>query len=185
MPKFGEPVVLTLQLFDGAIDKFVRAIVRDPTGTEIGSSPVAMPHVGNGRYEDASVSMPVVDYLNVTYKVFKDALFTQPSLDHSDADDRFTLEVPDSDILALLNEIKTNTETIINKVNELLGQRIFLEPQLIGKVKDVEIKGLISDDEVKGLVKDVEQLTASVNDVNELIGKVSLDKLTGKVTCDE
>lgn len=127
MPKAGESIPLSLQLFDGNTSKFVSAIVIDSTGTPLAGSPVLLTHKSDGRYEDGSLLMPTVAFVTVTYKVYNDLLLTDPSLDHSDGDDVFQLEVPDADILDKLCDIlaqpkiRTDVAAIVFEDNAIVA----------------------------------------------------------------
>jgi len=79
----GSAVPLTLQLPDGATDKYVQAVVRDPAGDELDDSPVNLAHVGEGLYTDDSVSMTSDNFVTVTYLVYSDAGYTTLDDDYS------------------------------------------------------------------------------------------------------
>ena len=105
MPFLGEIVRLTNQLWDGDTGKFVRAIVRKTDGTEVTGSPFTLAHIGNGKYTNNTLLMPNEDRLDVTYETYDDAGFTTLSEDHTISTDVYRLEIPDSTILAKLDQI--------------------------------------------------------------------------------
>lgn len=80
MAVVGDTIFLDYQLHDFSTDKFVRAVVK-ADGVEIGISPVAMPHVGDGAYffsNPSTLTFPEnTSEIAITYTVFKDALFTE------------------------------------------------------------------------------------------------------------
>jgi len=113
VPQVGDPIPFSVQLFDGDATKFVQALVKDESGTPLGFSPVTLLNVGDGRYEDNSQDFPAGEnFVSVTYKIYSDALFTTPSPDHSDATDVFFLELPNTEILECLEQIKDTLQDI-------------------------------------------------------------------------
>lgn len=80
MIPLGDPIPLSLQLGDGATDKYVRAHVYKADGTsQVTGSPVALTHVSGGRYIDQSLTMPPGNCVEARYETFDDAGFTTPS----------------------------------------------------------------------------------------------------------
>lgn len=88
----GNTIPLTLQLEDGATTLFPQAVVRNPAGTALTGSPFDLAHVGSGKYTNISLSMPVEDFIEVTYIVFTNSGHTIESPDHLRADDVFVRE---------------------------------------------------------------------------------------------
>jgi len=84
--KIGENIPCFLQLFDGNVGKFVRATIRRPDNTVVGS-PVTLSHVGSGLYHNQAVAMPSVDFVTVQFAVFDDAGFTVPSTTYAMAEE--------------------------------------------------------------------------------------------------
>ena len=81
--KPGDKIPLVLQLFDNAVGKFVRAVVRDSSDAEISGSPFALAHEASGLYTNAAAIMPNTPFISVQYLVYDDAGFTTLSSDHS------------------------------------------------------------------------------------------------------
>lgn len=80
----GEKIPLTLQLFDGATDKYARAIIRNSAGVALDESPVDLNHVGDGLYVDTAITitMPASIFITITYITYDDAEYTTPSSIH-------------------------------------------------------------------------------------------------------
>lgn len=81
--KPGDKIPLVLQLFDNAVNKFVRAVVRDASDTQIAGSPFALAHEANGLYTNSTAEMPNTPFISVQYLVYDDAGFTTLSSTHS------------------------------------------------------------------------------------------------------
>lgn len=103
--KEGDNIPLSLQLYDGATNKYVRAIIKDPTDVQLAGSPASLSHIGEGMYKNSALVMPLKDYLTVTYKVFQDALFTIPDTNYSETDELVTLLVPVAELIEILEKI--------------------------------------------------------------------------------
>lgn len=88
--KPGDKIPLVLQLFDNAVNKFVRAVVRDSSDTQIAGSPFALAHEANGLYTNSTAEMPNSAFVSVQYLVYDDAGFTTLSSTHSSA----AVEIP-------------------------------------------------------------------------------------------
>ena len=135
MPKSGEALNLSLQLFDGATDKYPRARVFKTDGTELSGSPVNLSHVGGGLYVNSDLTMPSVFSVYAQYKVYNDSGHTTISSDHSDSEERFDIvdnsgesgpcpnsveviaEIAENDIQAT---IETAEEDIVAEVETIL-----------------------------------------------------------------
>lgn len=76
MPRLGTPIPLRLQFSDGDSSKFVRAVVKDPTGTPLAGSPFVLTHTSNGLFTNFAHLMPEVDFISAQYLVYDDAGFT-------------------------------------------------------------------------------------------------------------
>ena len=165
MPKIGDIVPLSVQLFDGDETKFVKGVVRDSSETEVSGSPFALTHVSDGRYENSSLVMPSTAFLGATYIIFNDALFTSVSPDHSIATDVFPLEVPDAEILDKLIEIKT-------LLDQLSTER--LPTRLSGTIDEVT--------KLVGEIQDILTISGSIDEDTKLIAEIStVDKLSGEI----
>ena len=74
--KVGDPIQLSMNLTDGNSGKFIQAVLRNAAETALGSSPVTLTHVADGRYANASVNMPDTQEVTATYYIYDDAGFT-------------------------------------------------------------------------------------------------------------
>lgn len=126
--KIGQRIPISIQLFDGATDKFVKASIIKADGSAISGSPFNVPHVSGGLYSLNTQSMPNTEYISVQYKIYNDDEFTVPSEDHSDTLDVFSLaETPSgfdnisgivSDDLIINGYVESNT--LIGTVEECI-----------------------------------------------------------------
>mgnify|MGYP001204882456 CR=1 FL=1 len=132
--KIGENIPCFLQLFDGNVGKFVRATIRRPDNTVVGS-PVTLSHVGSGLYHNQAVVMPSVDFVTVQFAVFDDAGFTVPSTTYSMAE-----EVVERDLcLEAVEAIE------LSGGDEISGE-VDDSEEIVGDVEDSEeISGEIED----------------------------------------
>lgn len=91
MPILGDAIPVAIQLYDGDASLFVKATIRDATGTIIGSI-LNVPAVGsNGQYQTEGPAMPDTPFVTVEYQVFQDAGFTQPATTYSNSLDTWEL----------------------------------------------------------------------------------------------
>lgn len=166
MPFVGEVLPLSLQLLDGATNKFVRAtIFEKPSNATFGV--FAVPHIGLGKYTLSTVLMPAgVDYLDVTYEVYNDSLFTTLSDDHLSGTEVFRLEIPDSVFIEKLDQI---LEKIL-KGGELVAQLDGRE--LTGLLDAMELCGKLNDTELVARLSLDEELAARLIPVKELEGEI-------------
>jgi len=74
----GEPIPLQAQVADGRTDLFARARVYDVGGTEIGGSPVSLPHLGEGLH-GSTFTFTVEGFFTAQYQIFEDAGFLTPA----------------------------------------------------------------------------------------------------------
>lgn len=131
MPNVGDSIVLSLQLFDGATNKYPRARVFDADGSEISGSPVALTHVAGGLYRNAALTMPDSAQVEAQYKVYDDAGFTTPSTTHSDALD------------------------VIYKTDVAPDSLVISDDDLVGVVSSEDsLSGSVSTDDLTGKVED-------------------------------
>lgn len=103
-----QTIVLSVQLYDGNTTKYIKAIVKDNTGTEISSSPFYLNHIGNGLYTNTTLTMPNVDFITATYEVYNDSSYTNLSSIYGRASDVFMLDTSISNIDSLLRSIGSN-----------------------------------------------------------------------------
>lgn len=157
MPKVGELVPLSHQLWDGETAAVVHAVVRLPDGTEIAGSPYNMPHIGNGKYRSNSLFMPNVSRLDVTYECFDDIAKTIPCGPHTIGTDVFdrTPELQDvvrrDTVIGIIREKKGVLSKIVKipkvctvVVNPAICQGVVNEKPLLTQVKnDPILKGVV------------------------------------------
>jgi len=144
-----DKIPLSIQLFDGATNKYVKVILRDPDGVEITGSPVALSHIGEGHYTNDTIVMPLLDYITATYKVFNDSGFTDPSITHSDSEELYKLAVPVAELIEVLN-----------KINQILSEGVVakgLGYDLEGAIEEPETTATVDENTV---VAQVEESTA-------------------------
>lgn len=162
MPFPGEILHLTLQLFDGAFDMFVRASLFDSLGNPLPGTPVGLTHVELGCYVNDTLKMPFTPEVRVVYEVFVDAGYTLHSQLHCDAVDTFKLQTLDlaSD---LDGTIETSETAGTVDGSDTLGGSIFGDIVIPGSIEDdVTLVGEIEDDEVASTVTGDEETTGSV-----------------------
>lgn len=145
MPRYNAPIPLALQLFDGNVSKFVRAILHNASGTELSESPVALTHVGGGLYQDSSVLMPNTDLVVASYVVYDDSGFTTESLVYSRVAESFYLDLPaqvDASqwFPALLEAEISPTQTLVGFISSVpvLVGTIALQEHLVGEIIESE-----------------------------------------------
>lgn len=83
----GDTIPVSLQLEDGATDKFPRAFIYKPDGTLFGTLDLA--HVANGGYEDDSQVFPGLAFLRAVYVVYTDAGHSIESAAHMRAEEKW------------------------------------------------------------------------------------------------
>lgn len=172
MPFVGEVLPLSFQLLDSDPSKFCRALLATPAGVPIAGSPATLTHIGGGKYSSDAVVMPNEDYVEVKYEPYNDAGFTIPDPDHLAGTDVFRLEIPDSVIVDLINQI-------LNKLNGLSLPGAAIKARLVqNKIKEViqdanAMKALIEHKEVKAVI-----------DANpEMLAKINQNRVNPKVDC--
>lgn len=183
MPKIGDTLAVTIQLFDGDVSKFVKAVVRNAAGSELSGSPKNLPHVSEGRYEDSSFVMPNTAYVTVSYSVFNDAAFTSLSAEHSFTEDILPLDVPAQEILDCLEEIKETLNQI-----QSVGITVKLLDTVIGLVEDAEaLIGVVAEDTITAVVAEdalsaiVDEDSSTDNDIVGVVEDPAGEEITGIV----
>lgn len=135
------PLVAHLECPEGAT-YYVKAEVLRPNRADITGSPKSLLNEGDGRFFDASLTMPDEPFVTVTYKVFDDALMTTESEDYCQV-----------------------TETV-NRAAGGSGEVIVINTpdRLITKTKDSRISTKIQDPgQSKILIQD-DEATSSIQD---------------------
>ena len=153
----GEKIPLDLKLQDGNAGKYPLAYLRDVDGVSIVGSPVALTHVGEGRYIDNSIDMPDTKQLKASYIVYDDAAHTVESVIYvhgTDTFDRVSLD----EILAELEAIKgvgwSGSTDTLEKIRDAIDLIIVQanatsQPEIIGEIIDETAVGeAIEDQEV-------------------------------------
>lgn len=100
-----EPVPLQVQVADGRTDLFARVRIYDISGTEIGGSPISLPHIADGLH-GATATFNTEGYFTAQYQIFEDAGFAAP------ASYDFEVEVIEA------NSDKTNLLRLLGLTNE-------------------------------------------------------------------
>lgn len=124
MLKVGDVIPLSLQLDDGTTDKFVRAVVRDASGSPITGSPFSCAHVAGGQYESLTALMPNTAFVTVQFKVYTDSGFTTLSTSNGDAQDIFELNddrVRGEDELIGTVEDESPLVGVVDTISPLIG----------------------------------------------------------------
>ena len=167
--KFEEPMPLSLQLFDGATDKYIKVILKRPDGVALPESPVYLTNVGDGNYQDNAVLMPAYTHIVATFKVYDDAGYSVPSESHSDTEETFKLDIIDQDLIDQLIELK-------ELLNELANQRVILPEPAAIKVKLVEdkITAILRDEGIEPKVSNEESI--SIKSEEETVGVTMQDE---------
>lgn len=167
MPKLGYPLFLNVELWDGATDMFVLAYVRDENDVEVPGSPVICSHVGHGLYTNSSLVMLDTRQMKATYEIFKDALHTVISPDHSNAIDVFDFEETAIQIAGL----GTDLAGVMDAGNDLsgavdglvdLGANVFGDVILNGTIETGDVSGVVEESEISGNVVLEESTTGEV-----------------------
>lgn len=173
MPYVGEILPLSCQLLDGDDTKFLRAVLKEPDGTELAVSPVTMVNIGGGKYSSDTVPMPNLDYVEATYESFDDAGFTIENEDHLLGTDVFRLEVPDSVIVDKLDQILAKLYGLAlpgAAIHATLVQNTIKEV-----INDVQTaKALVERDDIKAVIDQEQSAVAEVSD----------DEITATVKCE-
>lgn len=156
----NQSIPLTVQLADGAVDQFPRAICRDESGAVIFAGPVDLGHVGDGLYTDFSKSRSIEGKVTVQFIVYSDAGHTTENLTYTRHVDVFSI-------------VAATEQTSASKI-ELQG--IVVPYQTIqGKIfNDMLLTGLISDNSTAGLIQD-HTIIGRVEGEHSLIGEVSCE----------
>jgi len=154
MPLVGDKLVLTLMLFDGATDKYVKARVFDADGIELPSSPVTLTHFDDGLYTNDDLFMPNSSYVTAAFIIFDDALLTTESELH--ARTQVTYERENPPITPISPAIPALTGIIGDQ--ELKGDLILPPPTPL-----LELTGSIQSNTILGGVEKLQELAGAVN----------------------
>lgn len=160
--RLGDPIPVYLQLHTGDTVKFVRAHLRDASGTPLGGSPASLPHVANGMYVNLSFSMPNTPFVTITYEVFDDAGFTVPSSFDGDGEDSYVFDASD---------VGGGGGTASSALACRIGGRLREPGRFVGLLPDPRIIGLVRNEaRVAGLLSSV-----------TIVGKVVQETIEGEL----
>ncbi len=160
----NDPIPLTLQLHDGAENKYPQAIIRDSAGSTILGSPVDLSHIGNGLYRDLTKTLASPQIISVTFVTYDDASHTTESSEHQ-------MATVDYEIVPVTTSVDTPVFTTGEK--ELVGV-IPEQAKLLGQIENVTLYGIIQETELVGNV--------TLEEVEGVIGPETI--LLGEVRCD-
>ena len=163
--KVGQKIPLKVDLESKRTDLFVRAIIRDDTGSPIVGSPAAVPHLSEGTYFDDSVSMPDVPNILITYDIFDDAGFTLLNDENLVAEDRF------------------HRDTIEGKLDNLINQGIATGSLEAIVEIETETDASVAAEVISGEVDDAAVLTGEASDTGDLVAEVKDNETEGEVDC--
>ena len=121
MPQIADPIPLSLQLSEGETNRYARAKVFAPDGSEISGSPFNLTHVSNGLYQTEQARMPDELFVVALYQVFTDSGYTTPDTNYA-----FLTETFEKTVLATAPaaEIVTDITGAVSEENEILGGTI-------------------------------------------------------------
>lgn len=110
--KAGDTVPLVLQLFDGATNKHVQAVVTNQAGTAVSGSPFTLTHQALGKYVNSALAMPSgVSFIVAQYFVYDDAGFTTIS-SYADTSEVFNLFIDTSNNYPSLEAMVNGNDSI-------------------------------------------------------------------------
>ena len=172
----GDEIPLRLQLWDGAVDKYVRAFMY-ADGTSMSGSPFELPHFAQGKYtyKDAALTYPTnIDEVCAIFIVYNNNTFTEESKCHERSLDIYRTGI-DADIAGSIDEIKILITELITLVSnqsssaEIVGL-VDAEDLLIGSIFDDEILGLVTSDEIEGLVSEGDEIYGYISESDGIVG---------------
>jgi len=175
-----ELLVLTLQLWDGAVAKHVVCHLKTDTGVVIGDSPYELGHVGYGKYiyRDPTLVFPEdVFEVHGSYIVYEDEEHTIESQRHQRALDVWRLEAL-SGLEGSVIRLKQTVDALVAKVDmipiaaELVGE-VLIDEDISGFVDTITMVGTISEDEDLDGFVDTEELIGYIEDDNDIDGSLS------------
>lgn len=114
----GDSIPLTLKLWDGDTSKFVKAVVVDSDGTNLGT--ITLTHVSEGFYQDDSILMPNKEYVTAYYIVYDDPGFATRSVNHQDTADVFALTQLPTEIVKKVDDIIVTVEQQASQTYEVI-----------------------------------------------------------------
>ena len=192
MPKVGTPIYLDLKLQDGNTGKFVRAFVRDVSGTPIAGSPALLTHIGEGRYINNSLIMPDTPEVKASYIVYDDALFAVESSIYVHGADIFKRSSLDQ-VVEILQDMQgsgwsESTDSLVAIRDQLdlliLQANATSQPEVIAEVysdPEVEVDSLSDTQEVEAVTEDDDALEVEVSTDQSVDTNLPTDHTEGEV----
>jgi len=168
--KLGDPIELSHQLGNDDIGLFPQVTLIDAAGVELPGSPVDLPHLTDGLYEDDSLNYPATRQVRALFRTFKTAAHTKLARKHCN-----TIMV-------------TFKRDFVAEQMDLLLAEAFPGQELEGFIEDGgELAGTVLDDGVllEGSIEDDGQLIGTIEDDEALEGFIKDDNqgLEGSIEC--
>lgn len=119
----GDPIVLTLTLWDRSETKFVK-VVLSGDGVVLSGTPVSVPHLVSGEYyfiDKINLTFPEnIFEIKASYTVYNDAGFTDQAAEYAPAEDKYRLNTSDSasEIAAIADSLRLIDGEIEMEVEE-------------------------------------------------------------------
>jgi hypothetical protein len=166
----GSPILLSLQLWNNAIDKFVRAFLKNPDGSPYSTPQIDLTHVGNGLYINNSLIMPNIQAIFATFIVYEDSGFTTPDSGFTSVEGVYQ------------QGVTGGGGTSIAQSNLALKAYVMSKPILLTALHTMNLKSNITQQDMTlGTVQmpilrskvGTDQLQTEVSDDNNLQGNVS------------
>lgn len=170
--KVGEKIPLDLVLWDGAENKYVKAIIRSGSH-EISGSPVAVPHNSFGHYYFSRSSLVVPDgskFISIEFIVYNDVAMTIESGAHERAMDIYEIDQDPS---------SSGVSEKLDQIIEIVTSH-GLNNRIVGYVSTDHIHGVVVDEELEGKISKDFVLTGYIS-TKEVSGKVKSSKITAEV----
>ena len=156
--KAGELLPLHLNLGSGATGKFVRAVLKNESGTVLGASPATLTDVGDGLYVNNAIPKDANAFVIADYEIFEDSGFTTRSFDVTGDQDA-------ADIFQLVDSSGNLSR------NDSFTARFKGESNLRGVIKESRLKTKFAADTVTSKIT-ADKLKAGF-DSNNLVGKIN------------
>jgi len=118
----GQKIPAAYKLPDEDSTKFIKAsIYENDSTTHITGSPLTLTNLGNGRYEDDSLTFPsVLDSVSIDYEVFNEVGLTTKSSVHGGGMDKYT-KLDLNQVIVLLNSLLASAPgDVIAKIEDAI-----------------------------------------------------------------
>jgi hypothetical protein len=169
----GDPIILSVSLYDQAPDMYVRAILR-ADGIVMPQSPINLVHIGNGTYFYKNLStliFPTNTFdVRVQYIVYDDSNYTTASVRYETAEDIFRLST----------SVPYDSPQLIEKIDNLISivSSHDLNSEIVGEIVDsFELLGAVQDEDVVGYLDDQVNLIGDVLDESQIDGTMSEEQI--------